>query len=269
MSDVAIERVSGDGDYPLCVRRYRPDATAVAQVILLHGVVSHSEWLDPLARLLCERGIDVVCPDRRGTGLNELDRGDAPDSATLVADIERVRQAVALDGVTPHLGGFCWGATYAIACLERAADRYASLVMIAPSVFPVADVGDEIVTGDSGEASLEPNVPIDRFTSGPRYEDYIIPDPLKTRLVSPRFNSVMVAMNRLLGPRWAKLDIPTLVLLASDDRLSDNSKHERAFAMLRANPKKKTIIAGEHGLQFDAPETTAAAIADWAEPAAA
>lgn len=258
-----IRTVDGADGYPLHYRHWRP-AAATSQILLFHGVVSHSEWLSPVASRLASAGIDVVCPDRRGTGLNTRAPGDTPDVKTLLADAECVRRATALEDVPVHIAGFCWGATYAIACLERARDSYESLIMIAPSVFPAADVGGaDLVTGESGEASLTPNVPLDRFTSGPAYADYIIPDPLKTTAVSPRFNSALVAMNRFLGARWAKLVQPTLMILASHDRLSDNAKHDKAFAALRASRKKKVLLEGEHGLQFDAPESTATTIAQW------
>jgi alpha-beta hydrolase superfamily lysophospholipase len=259
-----IATVTATDGYSLQARVWRPSANACHQVYLLHGIVSHSEWLTPLAEQLAALGIEVLCPDRRGAGLSTEAGGDAPSAAVLVDDLCSVVERFARPNVHAHIGGFCWGATYAINCLEKLPGKFRSFVMVAPSIFPAADIGAaELQTGDSAEATLDPHVPLDRFTSGAAYRDYIIPDKLKTAKVSPRFNAVLLDMNRLLGPRWAKLGLPTLMLLASDDRLSDNSKHERAFETLRAAPKKTLTIAGEHGLQFDAPRETARAIADW------
>ena len=53
------------------------------------------------------------------------------------------------------------------------------------------------------------------------------------------------------------------MILARDDRLSDNEKHERAFGSLRSRSKKLLTINGEHGLQFDAPDATTRAMTEW------
>ncbi|MGH8165625.1 MAG: serine aminopeptidase domain-containing protein, partial [Woeseiaceae bacterium] len=94
-------------------------------------------------------------------------------------------------------------------------------------------------------------------------------DELRTKLVSPRFNAIMIQMTAMLAPRWAKLQIPSLVVLAERDRLADNEKHERAFHSVRSAQKKLVYVPGEHGVQFDAPDKTAWHIVGWllAQPA--
>lgn len=262
--DSSIEHVDARDGYSLAVRRFRPRESAACRLVILHGVVSHSEWLAPVAERLAGLGCEVLCPDRRGTGLCQANPGDAPDTATLVDDVARVVGHDMDDNLPVHLAGFCWGASYAIHAARPIRERLASLVLIAPSMFPGAGLGSaDIVTGESSEASETPLVPLDLFTQGPAYEDYIIPDPLKTTLVSPRFNQLMVGMNALLAPRWVKLNLPSLVILAEDDRLADNEKHRKAFAMLRAEPKRLVTVPGEHGVQFDAPGDTAQHVFDW------
>ena len=75
----------------------------------------------------------------------------------------------------------------------------------------------------------------------------------------------MVNMNTMLGPRWASIRIPNLMILASEDSLSDNDKHRRAFEIVRGTPKRLEVVPGEHGVQFDAPDETGAIITDWLE----
>ncbi|MEO0576495.1 MAG: alpha/beta fold hydrolase [Pseudomonadota bacterium] len=263
MTVTVVNAAGGDG-YPLHVHVYEAVGPRLASLVLLHGVVSHAEWLAPIARQLAAAGVQVVCPDRRGAGHNTSARGDAPDSQVLIDDVVRIVDACVDKSVPLHLGGFCWGATYMINVLEQ--DRLAaeSLVMIAPSIFPASDIGGaQLVVGDSSDASEIPNVPIDRFTSGPAYAEFIMPDTRRTHYVSPRFNGILVAMNRLLAPRWAKLKMPTLMVLADEDRLSDSAKHERAFASLRVANKQCVTLAGQHGLQFDAPDETAQTVIEW------
>jgi pimeloyl-ACP methyl ester carboxylesterase len=262
-----IRRVTGDAGYPLAVREWTPSLDPpTAVLVLLHGVVSHSEWLSPIAHRLSEAGCLVVCPDRRGSGLNEQEPGDAASAQQLCADAAAVVEAFRVPDRPLHLGGFCWGATWAIHVLQRTGLPVDSLIMIAPSIFPHADVGGAALeVHDSSEPTEEPNVPIDRFTSGPSYAGYIVGDPLRTRRVSPRFNGVLVDMNRFLAPRWAKLTVPTLMIQARDDRLADVEKHSRAFRNVQAHPRHEVCLPGGHGVQFDAPGDTAREILAWVE----
>jgi len=206
----------------------------------------------------------MVCPDRRGVGLNKQAPGDAPSVEALVADVLAVTTHFERPNVPRHLAGFCWGANYAISVLHAHGAAFRSLVLLAPGVFSLPALTDRrFVTGESAVATEEPVVPLDHFTRGPRYRDYVLPDPLRTRLVSPRFNAVLAGMNQKAAPLWARLRLPTLMVLASDDRVSDNAKLTRAFAVLRAAPKRQCVVESEHGVQFDAPDEAAEIITEW------
>jgi pimeloyl-ACP methyl ester carboxylesterase len=190
--------------------------------------------------------------------------GDAPSIDSLVNDVIHVARALVPKDLPFHFGGFCWGSTYAINVLERGSLQAKSFIMLAPAIFPAPDIGGaNFVTGSSGEPTEHPQVPIDRFTSGPAFQDYIIPDTLRTRRVSPRFNRIMLDMNRMLGPRWARLRLPTLMLQATADTISDTKKHLRAFQTLRVAFSEHHSIVGGHGLQFDAPAETAELVSQW------
>lgn len=259
-----IEKVTGYKGYDIAIRRWRPSGIPTAQLLMLHGVVSHSEWLAPIAARLANDGVDVLCPDRRGIGLNAVAPGDAPNKRALLEDVLAIQKRFARPDLPTDLAGFCWGGTAAICTAEIQPERFRSLILLAPSVFPVQDIGaQELALGTSSAPTETPLVPIDRFTQGSQYTDYIVPDPLRTRAVSPRFNQIMADMQSMLGPRWLKLTIPTLVVLTDRDRLSDNDKHERAFQALRSKGKQLVFVPGEHGLQFDAPTESADAIAAW------
>ncbi len=45
-------------------------------VIYLHGIESNSGWFSPFASQLAERDFTVYGIDRRGSGLNDENRGD-------------------------------------------------------------------------------------------------------------------------------------------------------------------------------------------------
>lgn len=261
---VSVANIDGAQGYPLNVRIWQPVSKPDAKILILHGVVSHSEWLAPIAERLAANNVEVICPDRRGSGLNTDAPGDAPGADALIEDVSCVARQFGTHELPLHLAGFCWGFNYAINCAEKLPGRFASLVAIAPTVFPARDIAEcEVQIGESGAATETPLVPIDRFTTGPAYKDFIVPDPLRTNAVSRRFNSIMMQMNSMIAVRWTKLRLANLVILASNDRLADNAKHRIGYSKLCAKPKRMIAVDGEHGLQFDAAERTAEEITVW------
>ena len=103
------ERAARDG-YPLRYRSWQ-EGESDTLVVTLHGVLSHSGWFEDVAQVLHARGLHVLGHDRRGSGLNEQDRGDVQSPDQLMDDLAAV--------VEPERGrydrivylGWCLGAT--------------------------------------------------------------------------------------------------------------------------------------------------------------
>src|SRR3989441_10912279 len=102
------ETVPGVGGDRLNVRVWRA-SPSVETVVMLHGLISHSGWLAPVAEDLATRGITSVCPDRRGSGANPGPRGDAPSGAVLLDDLDCVLDRFEQGGAGAPPGGGCWG----------------------------------------------------------------------------------------------------------------------------------------------------------------
>src|SRR3989442_15765828 len=109
------ETVPGVGGDRLNVRVWRA-SPSVETVVMLHGLISHSGWLAPVAEDLATRGITSVCPDRRGSGANPGPRGDAPSGAVLLDDLDcvldRFEQGGAAGPPGGAFGGAAWSAEY-------------------------------------------------------------------------------------------------------------------------------------------------------------
>ena len=56
-------------------------------MVCIHGIQSHGGWYVHSCRRLAEAGFDVSFLDRRGSGLNEQARGDAPGFRRLLRDV--------------------------------------------------------------------------------------------------------------------------------------------------------------------------------------
>jgi acylglycerol lipase len=231
---------------------------------MLHGLISHSGWLIPIAEQLADGGVTTICPDRRGSGANSAHRGDAPSGAALLDDLDCIVDRFAPSGDGVHLAGFCWGATYAINYLTLRGRAVKSLALLAPSIVPTAAVRAEpLITGSSGVATEDPAIPPEAFTRGPAYEHVILPDPLRLQKLSPRLNGILEDFAFMIGAKLSRLTVPTLMVLAQVDRVVDNAATEQLFRGMRAKPKKLHTVSGEHGVQFDAPREVAAILHDW------
>ena len=266
-----VVTVAGHGGYPIGCRHWRGEE-ARATLVLAHGVVGHSLWLEPIARRLARRGVATLAMDRRGAGINDAARGDAPSAEALIADLVAVLRHASADALPLHVGGFCWGSNYvvnALAALDAptaTALDLRSVIHIAPSLFPSPLVRERpFRVGDDAAPSEAPAMPIERFTDGPLFASFIVPDPLRLRAVSPRLNG---CVQRFAAGLWLKLlrcELPCLLLLAADDAVVDNAATERLFARLTARPKRIRTLPGAHGVQFDAPKAAATLVADWVQ----
>ena len=268
MSEHRLITVRAADGYPLRCR-YRQAVGARALVVLLHGVVSHSGWLEAVTEGLAASGISSIAADRRGAGLNEAMRGDAPDGATLLSDLSAVLLRARDTELPCHLCGFCWGANYAVNYMgsderSRLDLNIRTLSLLAPSLFPTARITERpFLTGDSSAPTEEPTMPIECFTDGPELERFIEPDPLRLTGVSPRLNGIMSEFSRGIWMKFLRLETPTLVVLGANDEVVDNAATERLFGRLKCERKSLRVLPSMHGLQFDAPAATTRLVVQW------
>src|SRR5438132_9127428 len=102
------EHTASDG-YRFRYRRY--DAAAPrAHIVFVHGIQSHAGWYERSCTLLAQAGFTVTFLDRRGAGMNDQDRGDAPSFRRLLDDIAEFLRTLRHTPRLPlFLGGISWG----------------------------------------------------------------------------------------------------------------------------------------------------------------
>jgi len=254
-----IRSVRAVDGYPLQYRVW-PVATGEprATVVFLNGVMSHSGWFAPLAPALTAAGVHMVGADRRGTGTNELSRGDAPSAKHLVLDAAAIISAEHQAGRPLVVVGWCWGAVLAIHLTPELSGRLDGLVFVAPGLCPTELVSARaeaeaarVGPGPEDEACLPSPLSEDLFTSGPALDGFILQDPLRLRTFTRRFRGIMDRM-ALFAPRGlAKLAPPVMLVLADADRATDNARTREVFAAIPT--LSHGTVPGQHGVQFDAP----------------
>jgi alpha-beta hydrolase superfamily lysophospholipase len=270
MSDASIETFTASDGYALRYRHHAPPGTPCGRVVCLHGIQSHGGWYTASCAYLAERGWDVAFLDRRGSGLNDAARGDTANSRRLLLDIAEYLSSGS--GPPPFLLAISWGGKLAVA-LERFRPGLTSgLVLVAPGLCPRVrpPLGQRLAIALSRVAApgrLFP-IPLDDprlFTATPARQEFIRDDPLSLRRATARLLVASVFLDRAARRAAPHVRVPTLLLLAGQDRIIDNARTRGWFERL-ASADREVIEypQAHHTLEFE-PDPTGyfADLAGW------
>jgi alpha-beta hydrolase superfamily lysophospholipase len=242
--------------------RYWPAPGARRAVLYLHGIQSHGGWFEWSASLLASAGTAVLLPDRRGSGLNQRERGDVPHRRRWLADLDEL--AVALCDATGveriDLVGVSWGGKLAAAWALARPQRVDRLLLIAPGLFPAVDIGllnrVRIAVALSIHPRLRLPIPLDDpalFTDNPEGRTFIAQDPLKLTHATARFFFQSARLDRdLLHAPARALTAPVTLLLAGRERIVLNSPTRAWLARISSQPPEiREFASAAHTLEFD------------------
>jgi pimeloyl-ACP methyl ester carboxylesterase len=268
-SSELIKTVECEDGYQLQFRVWPARGLPVATLVLLSGLMSHSGWFRELAGVLTTWHLNVVGADRRGSGLNQRDRGDAPSGEMLLSDLLRTIEYS--DGRGPiYLAGWCWGAVLAVNAALKFGHRFKGLTLLAPGIFPSAQLKRAIQEGLEALQHSEPPLRMlpspmkeEMFTNIPQIRERIAGDVLAVREFTPRFIQVSRQMQLVAAARLAELTNPVLLLLAARDQAVDNKTTTARFQKLRRAALTSATLPCNHAMQFEAPHELASNIKNW------
>jgi alpha-beta hydrolase superfamily lysophospholipase len=241
-------------------RHARPSGQPQSQVICLHGIQSHGGWYEHSCARLCQAGHAMFFLDRRGSGLNGRDRGDAPRFQRLLDDLAEFLRSPVTDARTPRfLLGISWGGKLAVALQRAHPGLIDGLVLLCPGLFPRVRPSLAARLSILGARLLSPATPFtiplndpDLFTATPRWRDFIRDDPLALRQATARFLLESVRLDRYVKKAARAVKVPVLLLLAGQDRIIRNER-TRVFVESFAHPDKRilTYTDAHHTLEFE------------------
>jgi alpha-beta hydrolase superfamily lysophospholipase len=259
-----IETHTASDGYVWKYRRYQPAEPPRGHVVCIHGIQSHGGWYEHSCSRLCRAGFLVYFIDRRGSGLNEQDRGDTPGFRRLLHDLAEflgpLRQP---DGNTPALPVFLvaisWGGKLGAALQRRHPGLVDGLALLCPGFKPRVKPPFLQRLHILFSRLIRPRklfpIPLndpELFTASPRWQQFIQDDALGLRRVTARFLIESVRLDGYLRfvPRYVQL--PVLLLLAEHDRIINNAKTRR-FVERFASADKEVIeyLGAHHTLEFE------------------
>jgi alpha-beta hydrolase superfamily lysophospholipase len=257
-----IESFTASDGYRCCLRRYYPEGKPRANVVCIHGIQSHAGWYGYSCDRLRQAGFAVDFLDRRGSGLNQVARGDAPSFRRLREDLAEYLQTVRRSQPAPaliFLASISWGGKLAVALARRHPELVDGLVLMSPGFCPrvrppwsqrLAILCSRFVRPDRF-FPIPLNDP-ELFTAIPRWQEFIRNDPLLLRQATARLlveSSRLDTYLRIFGP---SVDRPILLLLAQADRIIDNAKTRAFIGRFAATDKQVIEYAGaHHTLEFE------------------
>jgi acylglycerol lipase len=265
--------VASDG-YPLHVAVWHPDGPPKGQVVVLHGVQSHSGWYHNLGQTLAGAGYRASFPDRRGSGANTRDRGHARSAGRLLADLaEWVRALREQDPGTPTaLVGISWGGKLVVIAAARHPELVDAIALVCPGLQPRVGVslGEKLRIAWSFLTNPRRTFPIPLsdpalFTDSPAGRAFIAGDPLGLREGTAGLLAASFVIDRMVGRAAGRIRQPALLMLAGRDRIIDNARILAYFERLASSDRR--IIEypeGHHTLEFEPdPSRYALDLAAW------
>jgi alpha-beta hydrolase superfamily lysophospholipase len=249
------EHTASDG-YRWKYRRYLPPGPPRAEVVYLHGIQSHAGWYEHSCTRLREEGYAVSFLDRRGSGMNQLDRGDAPSFRRLLDDVaEYVRPLPR----PVYLLAVSWGGKLAAALQRRHPGLVDALALLCPGFFPQVrpPFGTRVAILLSRLARPRRLFPIplndpELFTATPRWLELLRADPLALRQATARLLIESVRLDGYLRFVPKHVRLPVLLMLAGKDRIIRNAE-TRAYVERFASADKQVIEyeGAHHTLEFE------------------
>jgi len=253
---------------PLHVRHWRRRTSeALGTLLCVHGLHEHSGRYDRLAGAVCDAGMDVVAADLIGHGRSPGRRGHIADFGAdhLAAVDEMIAVADEMGLSAPrYLLGHSLGGLIAARWAQTHVADIAGLVLITPFVAPRVEVPAWkrflafVLSGPLPAFSLETGVLDSDLFRDPVEETAYGADPLVQRRVSAGHWIAIGVEQKQLMAEAERLTVPTLLLLAGEDRIvsSDAARelgqalpdvtvieYPDAFHALHADPLSGSVFA--------------------------
>lgn len=236
--DATHRTLQADDGTALSVRDWPVEASPRAgTVLVMHGLGEHGDRYAHVARFFNERGWWVRTYDHRGHGKSGGPRGDVPDSEALLRDAKVVMDdLVRRTGDTPLLLGHSMGGLFAARYATAHLSPLRGLILSSPALaLPLSGVQKALL---GMLRRLAPGLGVNnglktRYLShDPAVVSAYEKDPLVHSKISSRLLGAMVESVAFAQSHAGSLSLPTLMVVASDDRLVDASGSDAFYSNL-------------------------------------
>ena len=219
-----------DGTNINCVD-YFPASPAHSSIVFMHGLGEHCGRYTHLADYFCTRGFAVRTYDLRGHGKSSGRRGDIPHQDSLLDDAQQVMhdwQASCPTSVTRQLllGHSMGGLFAAKFALSKMCDLH-GLILSAPALAIYMNFVErsllKVLSSVAPSLTLSNGLKTQYLSHDPKVVASYLADALVHDRISARLlNSMLTTMHDVFT-HASSLDLPTLLLVAGQDKLVDST----------------------------------------------
>jgi alpha-beta hydrolase superfamily lysophospholipase len=263
-------------------RHYVPDSPPRGRVVCLHGIQSHGGWYEHSSNRLRDAGIEVFFLDRRGSGMNTEGRGDTPSYRRLLDDVAEFIQSLHAAEPAPPRGrrlnvilvAISWGGKLAVALQRRHPGLVDGTALLCPGLCPKVGPTFRERLAILGARLVSPRrlfpIPLNEpglFTSSTHGQEFIRDDPLALRRATARFFVESARLDGYLRFVPSHVTVPTLLMLAGNDRIIDNGRTRLYVERFATTDKEIVEYPGaHHTLEFEPePERHLRDLISWLE----
>jgi alpha-beta hydrolase superfamily lysophospholipase len=282
LDEGTVRRFTASDGYEIHYRHYPASLEKPrGYVVALHGIQSHSGWYAYSCQKLSQAGFDVRFLDRRGSGLNEIDRGHAISEERLINDLAQFLAEVRHERnrIAPTqpviLQAVSWGGKLATALTAHRPELVDALALLYPGLCP--RIGPTFKQrcllalakrlGINRKLAPIPLSDPTLFTGDESWQQFIRDDKLALHEATTGFFFANQNLDQMveMNPEW--IHCPLLLMLAGQDRIIDNEATKQLFE--RFGSTTRTLIEYEqaaHTLEFEPNrEEIFTALVDWLE----
>ena len=219
-----------DGTNINCVD-YFPASPAHSSIVFMHGLGEHCGRYTHLADYFCTHGFAVRTYDLRGHGKSSGRRGDIPHQDSLLDDAQQVMhdwQASCPTSVTRQLllGHSMGGLFAAKFALSKMCDLH-GLILSAPALAIYMNFVErsllKVLSSVAPSLTLSNGLKTQYLSHDPTVVASYLTDTLVHDRISARLlNSMLTTMHDVFT-HASSLDLPTLLLVAGQDKLVDST----------------------------------------------
>jgi len=260
LADVIPWAFPASDGYRWSYRHYPSSGKPLATVVGIHGIQSHGGWYEASCRHLRDAGCDVYFVDRRGSGRNEMARGDTPSFRRLLDDLGEFLRCLKGPG-RPRLFvmAISWGGKLGAGLCFRFPGLLDGMALLAPGFKPKVrpTTGERLRIALARMMSPTQRFPIplnepDLFTGTPHWQKFIAEDRLALREATARFLVESSRFDFYLRRAPRRVQCPVLLMLAGQDRIIDNARTRKYVDQFAT--REKTVIeypGAHHTLEFE------------------
>lgn len=248
--------------YQIHYRHWR-SALPKAIIVAAHGIQSHSGWYYFSSSLLAEHGYEVYFADRRGSGLNDQDRGHADHGDRLINDVRQLVQIArdehAGQSLPVILMGISWGGKIMAALAAQFPEICNGLALLYPGLDPRLQPTRfqklQLMFARDFEIKRKPvEIPLRDprlFTDDLDAQKFIASDPLTIHTVTSGFMNAGIDLQRRTAS--TRITCRTLLMLAGQDQIIDNDRtFQRVSSLCDGQLTIQLYPQACHTLEFDA-----------------